>query len=409
MNTSIKLSFDVDSEKCSAVSVKNDTESIKIEVSAGYLMCLIRYDFDERPLNLISPVKVGDKAEIVLMPYRIELWVNGNLCDEEWPAGNRLFVSGDSFTSDFEITVEPYTYVKKELPSVIGSFTNAEGWRPEENVFVGDCMPYYDDGRYHVLYLKDRHHHSSKWSLGAHQWAHISTADFVNWDIHPLVVEITDKAEASICTGSWIKDNDVHYLFYTVRENDFYAARFSNDSPAYIHRSISRDGYHYEKDPDFAIKLSDKYHGPTARDPKVIKDDDGVYHMLVTTTYMPLDRGCLAHLTSTDLVNWVEQDEPVFISDDPDQPECPDCFKFGDYYYLLGSIRGQAPYMYSKTAFRDWIIPDERVIPCSSVPKGAVWGDKVIFTGFKPCGGYAGTMTFTSAHANEKGELIFDK
>jgi len=406
----LKICFSVNSLDTFVYSQRNGIRTFECTINDGNMELRMFYDFNENPLKLRGTVELGDKIELIILPYRLELWVNKKLIDEEWPAGSRLFDVSDGFESDSDISLEvkEFTYVASELPSVIGSFTNAEGWRPEDNVFVGDCMPFYDDGRYHVLYLKDRHHHSSKWSLGAHQWAHISTADFVNWDIHPLAVEITDANEASICTGSWIKKDGVHYLYYTVRNNDFYTERFNNDSPASVHRSISHDGYHFEKDPDFSVTLSKNFHGPTARDPKVIMDENGLYHMLVTTTYMPLDRGCLAHLVSRDLTEWKELDEPVYISDDPDQPECPDCFKYGDYYYILGSIRGKAHYMYSKTAFKDWIIPDERVIPCSSVPKGAVWNDKVVFTGFSAIGGYAGNMTFTSAYANENGELIFE-
>jgi len=408
MNNFIKLSFKIPDKNSSVVSMKNDVEALKLVFENGYLMCLIRYDFNERPLTLISPANGGDSVEMILMSFRNELWINGKLCDEEWPAGNRFYDIDDIITGDFEVKAELYEYTKKDEPTIIDTFTNAEGWHPEENVFVGDCMPFYDEGRYHVLYLKDRRHHSSKWSLGAHQWAHISTNDFINWQIHPLAVEITDQSEASICTGSWIKHDGVHYLYYTVRNNDFYEERFNNNSPASVHRSISHDGYHFEKDRDFSVTLSKNFHGPTARDPKIIMDENGIFHMLVTTTYMPEDRGCLAHLTSEDLVNWTELNDPVYISDDPEQPECPDCFKYGDYYYILGSIRGKAHYMYSRTAFKDWIIPDERVIPCSSVPKGAIWKDKVIFTGFNAIGGYGGSMTFTSAYQNDKGELIFE-
>lgn len=74
------------------------------------------------------------------MPHRIELWVNSSLKDEEWPAGNRLFDISDTVESEIEITVEEYTQKKASLPAVIGEFENAEGWQPEENIFVGDCI-----------------------------------------------------------------------------------------------------------------------------------------------------------------------------------------------------------------------------------------------------------------------------
>ena len=93
------------------------------------------------------------------MSFRLELYINGELIDENWPAGNRLFNLGDELEGDMEITQSSYAYAKKEEPAVLGTFRNAEGWRPADNIFVGDCMPYVCDGRYHVLYLKDRRHH----------------------------------------------------------------------------------------------------------------------------------------------------------------------------------------------------------------------------------------------------------
>ena len=50
----------------------------------------VQYDYDRRPLRLSANVKENDAVEVILMTHRIELYVNGTLMDEEWPAGNRL-------------------------------------------------------------------------------------------------------------------------------------------------------------------------------------------------------------------------------------------------------------------------------------------------------------------------------
>ncbi|MBO5273310.1 MAG: hypothetical protein J6I45_01710 [Clostridia bacterium] len=406
-NEDMKLSFTVQSAESSSVAKRNNVTTLQIDVTNGVVVSYAYYDFDKRPLILTANVEIGDAVEIVLMSFRVELYVNGELVDENWPAGNRMFNLGDEIESEFEIRQSHYTYVKAVEPAVIGTFRNAEGWRPAENVFVGDCMPYVCDGRYHVLYLKDRRHHSSKWSLGAHQWAHISTADFDEWQIHPLAVEITDQFEASICTGSFIKAKGKYYLFYTVRNNDFYRERLSNNSFAYIRRSVSEDGYHFEKDESFGFTLSKKYHGPTSRDPKVVMGDDGLFHMLVTTSVVENNEGCLAHLVSEDLDNWTECDEPALLTGSEEQPECPDYFSYNGKYYMLGSLRGVAHYRISDKPFSDWREPKDPVIHCSTVPKGAVWGDRIVFTGFKGIGGYGGSMTFSSATFDEDGELVF--
>ena len=208
--------------------------------------------------------------------------------DEEWPCGRHALESARR-EGDVSIVRVPRGISAAEPPAVLGTFEGAEGWKPEGDVFVGDCMPYADGGRYHVLYLKDRRHHQSKWGLGAHQWEHISTDDLCHWQIHPMAVAIEAPEEGSICTGSWIRRGETHYLYYTIRTCD--------GSPARVARSVSGDGWHFRR--------------------------------------------------------------------------------------------------------------DEAIIPCKSVPKAAVWRNRLIFTGFDGHGHYAGTMTFLKATTGEDGQLCY--
>ena len=367
----------------------------------GKLNIAIKYDYcDDAPLQLSSAAKCGDKVKLCGMPYRLELYLNGILLDEEWPCGEHYLRDCKIIDNVCDLSIREYVFSKELEPIVLGKFQNAEGWKPEENVFVGDCMPYCHNGVYHVLYLKDRHHHCSKWGNGAHQWSHISTEDFMNWNIHPMAVEIDDPKEGSICTGSWICNGIRHYLFYTIRSCD--------NSPAKICRSFSEDGYHFEKDRAYAFTLSEKYTAQTARDPKIIKDEAGVYHMILTTSLKDSHRGCLAHLTSTDLEQWRELDEPLYIAPEGQgEPECPDYFYKDGFYYLVYSLSGKGYYQYSKMPFTDWQLPNDPIIPCKSVPKAAIWNGQLIFTGFDGNGKYAGTMTFLEAVVKKDGQLAY--
>ena len=135
-----------------------------------------------------------------------------------------------------------------------------------------------------------------------------------------MAVPITDPTEGSICTGSWIRNGATEYLYYTVRRG--------RGIPAPICRSISDDGYHFKKDTDFGFTVSDKYHAASARDPKVIKGEDGLFHMLLTTSLLSEGKGCLAHYTSADMETWQDVGEPIYIAPDAAQPECPDYFRF---------------------------------------------------------------------------------
>ena len=397
----IKIAFEADKLPLYFVSHKNGRKTLEIEAFDGILNVSVQYDYDRKPLSLNGEIKIGDRVEIILLKYRIELYINGNLKDEEWPAGDRLFAIDDVFMPNVKVEVTEYFEKCDVLPAVISSFENAEGWYPGDGVFVGDCMPYRKDDEYHVLYLKDRHHHKSKWGLGAHQWEHISTKDFKKWQIHPMAVPITDPTEGSICTGSWIKNGDKEYLYYTVR--------MGRGIPAPIRRSVSNDGYHFEKDREFGFTVSDKYHKSSARDPKVVKGEDGLFHMFLTTSLLKEEKGCLAHYVSSDMESWEEVEHPIYVAPGKDQPECPDYFKYNGRYYLIFSLKGRAHYMFSDKPFENFVMPDEPIIPCSSVPKGAEWNGRLIFTGFRGIGGYGGSMTFKSAIADENGELLFEE
>lgn len=399
-NQNLRLSFSISPKSSFYLARTEGQDALRIRITDGELICEIFSTFSDIPLTLRAPCTGGDRADLILMPHRIELWTNGTLRDEEWPAGDLLYTEGLPAEGALQVTARPYADRKEPLPAVLSSFENAEGWHPEENIYVGDCMPYTADGRYHVLYLKDRRHHKSKWKLGAHQWEHISTADFVHWNIHPTAVEITEPWEGSICTGSHIRFGETDYLFYTVRMADRSSAR--------IMRSISTDGVHFSKDPAFCFTVSKKYDGPSARDPKIIRAEDGVFHMLLTTSLTEENRGCLAHLVSRDLDAWEECDEPIYVSDNDTQPECPDYICYAGKYYLIFSLHGKAHYLLSDRPFDGFFAPNNPIIPCESVPKGAVWNGKIIFTGFRGMGGYAGAMTFRTATANENGTLLFE-
>ena len=400
---SLSIHFSLHREGVLFYAEQDDIKVMNCTFEGGILDFSITYDFrKDEPLHLISKAKSNDKIIINILPYRIEMYIDDFVEDEEWPYGKHFLCNAKFVTNDCSLSI--YEGIKdiSHKPDIISSFQNAEGWKPEENVFVGDCMPYTHNGKYHVLYLKDRHHHKSKWCLGAHQWEHISTSDFNTWDIHPMAVKIDDSSEASICTGSWILKGNIHYLFYTVRTCD--------GSPASVRRSVSKDGFHFKKDKDFSFALSDKYTTASTRDPKVIKDEQGKFHMFLTTSLKESANGCLVHLVSDDLNNWTEIDEPLYIAPKSlGEPECPDYFYKDGFYYLVYSLNAKAYYQYSKKPFTEWQLPENPIIPCKSVPKAAIFNDRLIFTGFEPCkeGYYGGKMTFLEAIVMENGELKY--
>ena len=175
----------------------------------------------------------------------LEMFLDGVLVDEEWPHGAIVgmkspFLLGAGYEkgrlkagfcgqvdhvalwnralSDDEVV--SLSGGKREIArrdaEIFGPRSaERQYWRPRGyNTFVGDCMAFQHDGRFHVFFLFDRRHHQSKWGAGAHQFAHISTKDLIHWEEHPMALPITDPRECSLGTGCFVFDGGTDYLYY---------------------------------------------------------------------------------------------------------------------------------------------------------------------------------------------------
>lgn len=344
--------------------------------------------------------------ELIWLGYRLELWINGVMAEEEWPMGEsfknaepKIVCASCVLSSQWLPTAEVRAFRPRPINDILF-------WAPDlGNENVGDCMPFAEGDTYHLFYLKDRHSHRSKWGKGAHQFAHISTKDLIHWEEHPMAIEITHPWEGSICTGSVLKANGRYYAFY--------AARMMDETAAQLSWAVSDDGIHFTKSEKY-FSLTDPYETTSARDPEVFPGADGQYHMLVTTNLalcdVPERSGCLAHLVSADLENW-EQKEPFLVPGYTDQPECSDYFEWNGWYYLIFSNYGLAKYRYSRHPFGPWICPENETIggPLYRVPKTADFHGRRIAAGFLAGqvdgNSYAGSLILRELTQNEDGTL----
>ncbi len=262
--------------------------------------------------------------------------------------------------------------------------TNMHLYRPQPPYFVGDCMPFYQDGVFHLFYLLDEDHHQGNGGLGGHQWANASTRDLVHWQHHPLALPIVDPSEASICTGSVFWHDRMYYAFYATRRPDW---------TQHLCLATSNDGVHFEKDSlNPFLSAPEGYSKVDLRDPVVFQDHEGLFHLLATSKLEPflLDErgGCLLHLTSPDLHQWTV-DGPFFTPGGPPGyaciPECPDYFAWNGWYYLLYSQDLQTHYRFSRNPFGPWQKPAVDLLdsPLASVMKTCpIWDNRRIGAAF---------------------------
>ncbi len=404
------------------------------DIDAVRMLCLdVHFDWqnprNNRPLRLTVPmamIGLNRTADVVFRSKhaKAELLVDGVLVDEEWPVGGVRMPANPVVDVDKGAGVEQVALWNGWLPddevaAISGGAEKAARreievlgppkktlnyWKPRgHNTSVGDCMPFFHDGRFHLFYLFDRRHHGSKWGLGAHQWAHASTTDLVYWEHHPLAVPVTREWEGSICTGSTFFHDGVYYAFYSARKHD--------GTPGELTASTSSDGVHFTKhDPLFTLRAP--YEPVSARDPNVFHDTEtGLFHMLVTTEVLSPPAayrgGCLAHMVSRDLRTW-EQEEPFIVPGLCGQPECPNLFSWNGWHYLFVGLDGVTRYRMSRSLFGPWLRPRMDLFdsPQSYVMKTAAFtGNRRIGVAWVGQHGWGGHAVFREILQNADGTL----
>ncbi len=249
-------------------------------------------------------------------------------------------------------------------------------FKPEGDYFVGDCMPFFHDGVFHLFYLRDENHHQGLNGLGGHQWAHASSTDLIQWEHHPLALPVEEDWEASICTGSVFWHEGVFHAFYATRKPDW---------TQHLSHAQSDDGITFVKTrPVPVLPVPPGYDPLHFRDPFVFQDENGIFQMVITARQadypLPKRGGCLLRLSSPNLTDW-NVEEPLLIpgnaKDYAGIPECPDVFEWNDRHYLVFGNGLETHYRVSDYPLGLWHTPpnpllDSRLI---AVMKTAPFGD----------------------------------
>jgi hypothetical protein len=385
-------------------------------------------DYKDRPLQLAVPIRMigpADWHDVVVRysGHKLEMFVDGVLVDEEWPIGalrqgntEPCLLGAESYggqvKAGFRGLIDHAALWRRALSDeevlflsggpaaaavrqrqILGEPRAAmQYWKPlGHNTNVGDCMPFFHDGTFHLYYLFDRRHHGSKFGLGAHQWAHASTRDLVHWTHHPMAVPITEEREASICTGS--------VFFHGGTYHAYYATRMSDGSGERLSLATSRDGVRFEKTRPNPFAGPEKGYGPKDyRDPNVFRHPGtGMFHMLVAARLADDRGGCLAQLVSPDLRAWRLAD-PMLVTGYV--PECPDHFEWNGWYYLISTR-----YWISRSPVGPWARPKSDGLDVLYVPKTAAFGKRRIYVSWLPEGGWGGCAVFREVIQHPDGTL----
>lgn len=232
-------------------------------------------------------------------------------------------------------------------------------WRPKKG-WVGDPMPYFENGSFYVFYLHDARDGAPTF----HPWNMSATNDFMSYNDFDEMIATgsNDSQEGALGTGSVIKKDGTYYAFYTAHNERLQPAEK-------IYLATSSDLKTWTKQPDFSLKAADNYDANEFRDPFVYRDGN-MYRMLVTSRgYVAAVndwQAVVAQYTSTDLMTW-KLVEPLYYNGNR-VLECPDVFTMGNFEYLIYSNWDWANtdrrvlYRYRAIGTTDWLVPENAAL-----------------------------------------------
>lgn len=188
------------------------------------------------------------------------------------------------------------------------------GWLNDPN---GLCLA---DGRWHAYF--QHHPFDDRW--GPMHWGHVSSADGLHWQHHPVALEPDELG--TIFSGSVVHDLDG----VAGAGRAAWVACFTHHADSVQHQSLafSHDGgatwTKHSGNPVIRGEVAD------FRDPKVWRAGDGRWHLVVTLA----DR--LEFHVSDDLVHWTRTgDFRADLGADVGNWECPDVVPMPDGRHLL--------------------------------------------------------------------------
>ena len=301
---------------------------------------------DPAPLTLEKSGKIAQPENIYREGYVLQGWYSDAAMTTLWnfekdkvQSDLTLYALWDAETSDkiqagsndkdFSTLRTPgsqesaYDYLTYFLPGMDGT----------SQPYVGDPMPYYEDGVYYIYYLKD----------GGDSYNHsiylATTTDFVTYteyDEPVLEANRSGGQDAWTGTGSVVKVDDTYYLFYTGHTG---ASNAEFKEKVMVARG--NDPYTFEKvdgwyiNPPAELRQKNDF-----RDPQCYYDPaTGLITMTITASQDGTAR--ILKYTVTKDLSESHYDGVIFTNSVGNfwNLECTDTFQIGDTWYVTYSAQ----------------------------------------------------------------------
>lgn len=223
--------------------------------------------------------------------------------------------------------------------------------------FVGDVMPMVDNGTLELFYLYDTDHNGQAY----HPIHKFTTKNLFEYEDHGLMIGCgkTEEPDLALGTGSVLKGQDGRYHCFYTGHNDVMGQKgFGKEC---IMHAVSPDKEHWEKVPSDTFFPEENFAIDDFRDPFVFWNaEEKCYWMLLSTREDSLG-GIIARYTSDDLRKW-NLCGPLYAPQSHYMLECPDLFRFGNYYYLFYSWNCVTYYAISESIYGPFVEPENNVL-----------------------------------------------
>ncbi len=336
----------------------------------GQLKAELRTDNDFRQYAVAFPLEligggVHDFA-VLFDGVRFQILCDGVVMDQDFPENPPLHIY------DRDVLVEIHSTAVKDF-----RFTNdlsGVAKRPRQfcqnrdiqfytpyghNTWAGDVTICHYRGRFHLFYLHDRRHHGSRNGKGAHEFWHLSTADFLHWQDHGAVVEIKAPWQA-IGTGNAFEYQGKLHLTYGLHTERAVPAH--KHTKQLFQRNLAQYGHtglFHTSEVGTLLPHGASY--VTSEDGENFTYSDQLMHYLVNPVVIPQEDGSLllcqqGQWTSDKLGDWKLQDSsfPPYYADSFARNclDCPAFFQIADWNYCMVGFTG---FFAQEIGAEDWV------------------------------------------------------
>jgi hypothetical protein len=366
------------------------------------------------PLGMLASSLGAHEVVLHYTGVRWSMYIDGELTDKDLPFGAPTWSERPYWRADVSFTRKADLFMPALVPArKPGRARTApvQYWTPPgHNTWVGDVATLYFRGRYHVFYLFDRRHHSSKFGAGGHYFEHLSTADLRSWTEHEAATPLDEPWE-TIGTGTPFELDGKLCLAYGLHTERFYPdARTTRPAQLAYLESHGRTGtfdrttpgvpigatYAVSRDGVAEFAKSWRFFHP-CRNPSVYRDPSGALRLLAnyqakgTWESASIDGGwrCVR----------------------PDFPPGGDCtvyFRRGTYDYVMGGFKDlwSKPADAPESAYRDVVREGLDVYDGLNVPAVTeVQGGRWLMAGWTSVRGWGGQLVIRELLQDPDGRL----